>query len=600
MKNLKAMEDIWKRFMLLGLLALTVMISSCREEESVLIEGPQEDTLKANSTVANLLQNTATKDGSHDNIIDNASCVTVQFPVTVTANGVEITVDSDSDLDDIEDVFDEFDDDSDILEIAFPITITLADFTEVVIANASELESFVDDCVGENEFDDDIECADIKYPVTASVFNSSNEIIDTISVSNDETLYKFIDDLDEDDIVSVNFPITVILFDGTEVQASNLDALENILDEARDDCDEDDDNDFNDDDCDNCTPNQLSDALTACSDWNVDKLERNDQDLEDQYTAYDFNFMADGKLSAISDTDSFAGTWEANGSGNNIAVIINIPNLPDFNATWNLHEIQQGDVDFRLGDDRLRFRSDCTSNGGGNGGVDDSALVQALTNGDWYVTNYFDDVDETALFDGMVFNFASDGSATADDAGAITNGTWSTGSGDETELELNLNFGMNIPFDELLEDWDVLEATDDIIRLKDISGGDGTTDFLTFERNPSSNGNGGVDLGTVIVDGTWTVSSYLDDGADETNNFSAYTFNFNADGSVTADNGGATNGTWATENGDNKFVLDFGAVTPLDEFNDDWDVISVSDTQLELRDVSGGSGATDTLIFTKQ
>ncbi|WP_190809843.1 hypothetical protein [Flagellimonas sp. S3867] len=594
------MNEIWKRLMLLGLLALFLLVASCREEESVLIEGPQEDTLKSNSTVAGLLQNTATKDGSHDNIIDNASCISVQFPVTVTANGIEIIVDSDADLDDIEDVFDEFDDDDDILEIAFPITITLADFSEVVIANADEFESFVDDCVGENEFDDDIECADIKYPVTASVFNSSNEIIDTITISNDETLYKFIDDLDEDDVVSVNFPITVILFDGTEVQALDLDALENILEDARDDCDEDDDNDFNDDDCDNCTTNQLSDALTGCSDWNVDKLERNDQDLEDQYTAYVFNFMTDGTLSAVSNTDSFAGTWEASGSGNTIAVIINIPNLSDFNATWNLHEIKQGDVDFRLGDDRLRFRSDCTSNGGGTGGIDDTALVQALTNGDWYVTNYFDDVDETALFDGMVFNFSSDGSATADDSGAITNGTWSTGSGDETELELNLNFGTDAPFDELLEDWDVLEATDDIIRLKDISGGDGTTDFLTFERNASSNGNGGVDLAAVIVDGIWIVSTYLDDGVDETNNFNAYTFNFSTDGSVTADNGSATNGTWSAENGENKFVLDFGVVSPLDEFNDDWDVISVTDTQLELRDVSGGSGATDTLIFSKQ
>ncbi|WP_297795549.1 hypothetical protein [uncultured Eudoraea sp.] len=598
------MKTPFKHLSLL-ILGLTLLLTGCREEESVLIEGPQEETLKANSKVANLLQNTTSKDGSDDNIIDNASCISIELPVTVQVGGLEIIVDDPGDFEIIEDIFDEFDDDEDVVEIIFPITIILSDFTEVVITDMNELEDFTDDCNGENELDDDIECADIKYPVMATLFNSSNEIIDTITFSNDQELYEFLDDLDDDDIVNISFPITVILYDGTEVQVSNLQMLETILEDAEDDCDEDDDNDYNDDDCDNCTSDQLSNVLVACSDWSVDKLERNDQDLEDLYTAYQFNFANDGSLTAESDTDMFTGTWETNGSGNNITVAINIPNLSDFNATWNLHEIDQdsgeSDVDLRMGDDRLRFRTACTNNGGNdNTGVDDSTLVQALTTGDWYITNYFDDVDETASFTDLVFNFAADGTAMANRAGMTTDGTWSTSSGDETPLELNLNFGVTPPFDELEEDWDVLEVTNEIIRLKDISGGDGSTDFLTFERNPASNGNGGSDLSTVLVDGSWIVSSYLDDGNDQTNDYSAFTFSFAADGSATANNGSVTNGTWSAQNGDNKLVLDFGATIPLDEFNDDWDVIAVSDTQIELRDVSGGDGTTDTLIFTKQ
>ena len=586
-------------------LGLTLLLTSCREEESVLIEGPQEETLKANSNVANLLQNTTSNDGSDDNIIDTASCISIELPVTVLIDGLEIVVDDPNDFETIEDIFDEFDDDDDVLDIIFPIIIILSDFTEVEITDMNELEVFTDDCNGENEYDDDIECADIKYPVTASIFNSSNEVIDTITFSNDQELYEFIDDLDEDDIVNISFPITVILYDGTEVQVSNLQMLETILEDAEDDCDEDDDNDYNDDDCDNCTTDQLSDVLIACSDWSVDKLERNDQDLEDLYSAYQFNFANDGTLTAESNTDMFSGTWETNGSGNNITVAINIPNLSDFNATWILHEIDQdpgeSDIDLRMGDDRLRFRTTCTSNGGNdNTGIDDTTLVQELTTGDWYITNYFDDVDETASFTDLVFNFATDGTATASGVGMTTNGTWSTSAGDETPLELNLNFGLAPPFDKLEEDWDVLEVTNEIIRLKDISGGDGSTDFLTFERNPASNGNGGSDLSTILVDGSWIVTSYLDNGNDQTNDYAAFTFSFAADGSVTANNGSVTNGNWSAQNGNNKLVLDFGTTIPLDEFNDDWDVIAVSETQIELRDVSGGDGTTDTLIFTKQ
>ena len=585
--------------------SMILFTTSCRKEESVFIEAQPDKALEANSIVANLLQRTAMNDGSDDNIVDNSSCITIELPATVVVNGLEILVDSEEDFDTIEEIFDEFDDDDDNLQIMYPITIVLNDFTEVTINSTDEFKNYSDGCSGENENDDDIECVDIEYPVTASVFNSNNELIETINILNDNDLYDFVDDLEDDDIVNIGFPITVILSDGTQMDASNLDELENIIDNAKDDCDEDDDNDFNDDDCDNCTTNQLSDFLVGCSDWMVDKLELDDNDLEDMYVGYLFNFMADGTLSASTNSDSFSGTWESSGIGNSISVLINIPNLTDFNANWNLHEIDQNSgetkVDLRIGsEDRLRFESNCTeSNDGiGNGNIDDTPLVQALTAGDWYVTYYFDDINETTDFDGYVFNYTEDGTATATNPGGTTNGSWSTSSGDETPLELNLNYGIASPLDGLAEDWDVLEVTSEIIRLKDISGGDGSTDFLTFERNP--NGVGGGDLGSIVSDGVWAVSSYLDNGVDETIDYNGYGLTFNTDGTVMADNGSPINGTWSVQNAGNKFVLDFGSSMPFNEFNDDWDVISVSDTLIHLQDVSGGGGGTDTLIFNKQ
>ncbi|MBT8206314.1 MAG: hypothetical protein KJO20_13155 [Eudoraea sp.] len=464
------------------LLGITLINTSCRQEESEFIEAPQEESLKANSNVASLLSKTAMKDGSDDNIIDNASCLSVQLPVTIIANGIEIVVDDPEDFETIEDIFDELEDDQDILEIIFPITIILSDFEEVVINNLSDLANYVASCSGENEFDDDIECADIKYPITASIFNSQNEVIDTVTITDDETLYAFLDELEDTDIVNINFPITVILFDGTEVEASNLNDLETILDNAEDDCDEDDDNDYNDDDCDNCTSEQLTEVLTGCSDWIVDKLERNDQDLEDMYTAYQFNFQNDGTVSAMETTNTYFGTWTASGSGNNITVQIDMPDLSDFNASWILHEIEGGgnetDVDLRLGDDRLRFESSC-----------------------------------------------------------------SAGNGD---------------------------------------GGSGTT------------------LGTILTDGVWEISSYLDDGMDETSTFNNYTFDFNVNGAVEANNGSPVSGNWTFQESSNKLILDFGTNIPLDELNDDWDVVTETETQVELSSVSGGDGGTETLILTKQ
>jgi len=356
------MKTALKSISLISFLLL-ITLTACRTEEIELIQAPDEEVLSPNSTVATLMQRTATNDGSDDNIIDLSNCFDVQLPVTVIVNDIEIVVSSEDDLDSIEDIFDEFDDDIDTLVIQFPITIILEDFTEVVINNQNELNSYSITCSGENESDYDIECIDFQYPISASIFDTGNELIDTITISNDMELYNFIENLDASTIVVIDFPITVILSDGTNVVINSLADLAETIENAEDDCDEDDDNDYNDDDCDNCTPNYFENILLGCSDWIVDKLERNDQDLEDNYIGYVFNFFADGTFMVEWNSITEYGTWSATGSGNNIIVDINIPSLPDCTNNWILHEIEEytGEkkIDLRLGDDRLRYESNC-------------------------------------------------------------------------------------------------------------------------------------------------------------------------------------------------------------------------------------------------
>lgn len=584
------------------LLGVLLIMTSCRTEDDVSIDPPTEETIEANSPVASLLSRTSTNDGSFDNIIDSANCLSVQLPVTVTVNGIEVTLNDDDGYEDVEDIIDLFDDDVDSIVISYPVTVILTDFTEVIVNSDSELAVLAANCIGENEDDDDIECIDLQYPITASVFNENNDLIDTIIINNDNDMYNFIDDLDEFAAATINFPITVIFADGSTQTINTIQELENVIEIADDSCDEDDDYDYDDDDCDNCTTNDLETVFTDCSEWTVDKLERNDNDLEDIYVGYVFEFNSDGTVLVTQGSNTFNGTWDASGTGNNISVTIDINGLPDFNDTWNLHEIEQEDddeveVDLRLGDDRLEFESDCET----DNSIDDTAIVNALTSGDWYVTYFFDDTDETSDFADYVFNFASDNTATATNMSGTTNGSWSTTSGDDTDLGLNLNFGSGIPLDELADDWDVLEVTNDIIRLKDVSGGDGSEDFLTFERDPFDGGSGNDDIESVLTDGLWIVASYTEDTDDETSNYAGYELDFSMDGTVSASNGANTNnGTWSVFSSGNQMTLDFGTDLPFEEFNDDdWDIISVSTTEVIIQDVSGGGGGTDTLTLQK-
>ena len=340
------------------------VFTSCRKEEVELIQGPEEQVLTANSTLANLMQQTAMNDGSNDNILDKANCFNIKLPITVNVNGSEITLNSEDDLDKVEYIFDTSDDDTDTVEFIFPATIVLNDFTEVPINSMTQLNNYSDDCNGENESDIDIECLDFQYPITASIFDTAHELIETVSINNDFQLYGFLDHIDQNDIVTIEFPIKVFLSDETEIIINNLIELKTVIETYSDNCDEDDDYDYNDDDCDKCSKEELMAYLINCSNWIVDKLERNNYDYDDVYDGYEFNFYSDGTISVYWSGYEAYGTWSASGSGNALTVVIDIPNLPYCNNNWTLHEIQSSSgesrVDFRVGSvDRLRYVNNC-------------------------------------------------------------------------------------------------------------------------------------------------------------------------------------------------------------------------------------------------
>ena len=340
----------------------TLFLTACRSE--LIVEENSTDGLKSDSEVAMLMRNTSLRDGSNDNILDHANCFSIELPVTVIVNGIQITVNTEGDFESVEDILDEFDDDDDTVEIIFPIQIIFNNFNTMQINSISEFNSQRGGCNGENENDNDIECIDFQYPISATIYDTVTEQTDAITINNDNQLHDFLEDIDSDDVVSINFPISLVLFDGTVISIDSLEDLETVIENAKDDCDEDDDYDHDDDDCEECTPEELDMILVDCTDWTVDKLELNGNDLEDNYDDFTFNFSNDGTLIVQDGSTNHSGTWSSSGSGENIKIIINIPTLSDFNTNWNLHEIEddedEKEIDLRRNnDDRLRFESTC-------------------------------------------------------------------------------------------------------------------------------------------------------------------------------------------------------------------------------------------------
>jgi hypothetical protein len=123
------------------------------------------------------------------------------------------------------------------------------------------------------------------------------------------------------------------------------------------------------------------------------------------------------------------------------------------------------------------------------------------------------------------------------------------------------------------------------------------TDLFNQVDCSNSGGNTSTAIEDQLTDGVWYVTYFFDD-YDETSDFNGYSFTFNADGTALADNGMQTSGSWSTytDSGIEKLDLNFGTMDPLEELQDDWEILSVSADLIELRDVSG-DGSVDHLTF---
>lgn len=129
--------------------------------------------------------------------------------------------------------------------------------------------------------------------------------------------------------------------------------------------------------------------------------------------------------------------------------------------------------------------SSCNDNNNNN--VND--VVNTVQNGTWRIT-YFNDSgsDETSHFNGYNFTFGSGNVLTANNGTNTYTGTWSVTSNSnnddsDDDIDFNISFSSPPDFEELSEDWHFISRSSTKIELVHVSGGNGGTDYLTFEKN---------------------------------------------------------------------------------------------------------------------
>ncbi|MCW5516832.1 hypothetical protein [Muriicola sp. Z0-33] len=571
------------------LLAMALTFTSCQEEFEPLPDSDEQETIMASSSTAKLIKDTSTNDGSFDNIVDGASCFAIKFPYTVEVNGVEITLDSREDLELVEEIFDALEDDEDILDILFPITITLGDYQEVVINSIDDLRELAEECV-EGGDDDDIECIDFVYPITLYTFNVNNEQTGTVTVDSDMDLRRFFDELGENDLIGIDFPVSLKLYDGTEVQVNSNAELANAIEMAKDACDEDDDDDHNDDDF---TQERLENYLVECP-WLIHEVERDEVNQTDQYFEYLMNFKEDGSVT-VKDRmgNSLTGTWSTRVANHKVLIKLEFDVLVDFNLEWYVYEIGEGKIKlYQEGGNRIIMRNACDLF---NSPPD--SLRDILRECSWIIKKVkVDDVEIRRLL-GYEFNFMGEGVVTLTKGDVISEGSWEITTNAQGRLVLAITMGdePGVSFE-----WPISDLRDDRLKFEIPD-----TDYeLILQRVCEDDNDGDVtEIRGAMMQGEWMVANYTESEVNSTEEYAEYSFIFHAEHriEVSINDQPVLDGVWRVlrnSEGKLKVYLNLGDEDPLGELTDDYEFVSISEGRIELKDYRD-DGSYSVLVFER-
>ncbi len=344
------MNKLFSFLMYAGLLLAVFSLGSCQKEHEELSGENNPKAIKASSSTGQLIQKATAKNGSYDNIVDGTSCFAINFPYVVNINGQSVSINSMEDLDRLLYLFDKADDD--ILDIIFPITITLSDYSEITINDEDDFEDMVEECL-EDWDDDDIECVNFIYPITVYSFDINLQQTGKLVVGSDKELRRYFSSLDNDDLISLDFPISLKLYDGSEVRVNNNEEMAAVIEQTKGVCDDDDDDyddDYDDDDDDDFTQADVDASLVLCP-WSIKEVERGDQDITAQYSGFLMFFNTDGSVIAKDKAgNDISGSWSTATIGKRVTLKLDFAALPDFSLDWDVDELEHDEIELEKGD----------------------------------------------------------------------------------------------------------------------------------------------------------------------------------------------------------------------------------------------------------
>ncbi|MEM6864249.1 MAG: hypothetical protein AAF575_03670, partial [Bacteroidota bacterium] len=355
--------------------------------------------------------------------------------------------------------------------------------------------------------------------------------------------------------------------------------------------------DFNDDDF---TEERLQELLIECP-WEIREVLRMATDQTGQYENNTLTFSEGGVVLYQNVMGSMlTGEWSTRVTDDGIALNLVFDGLMDFTLEWIVYDI--GDHKIKLYSDegnRIVLRQHCPDdddNGDDSTSVD--GLRQVLKQCEWIIKKVENQGEELERLLGFEFNFLPGEAVTLSDGISTIQGTWEVGMNNDQVLSLLITMGdePGVSFD-----WPLRELDDRRLKF-----GIESIDYelvLVKVCNDSGDDNNVTEARNTILGGGWNVTSYTKNGMDMTDNYNDMDFNFSMmhQAEVSINDEPIAAGLWRILKEDDddtlKFYLNLEENATLSELTEDWYVVSVGASKIEL--VHEDEDATETLVFEK-
>ncbi|UUF12434.1 MULTISPECIES: hypothetical protein [Flavobacterium] len=196
-------------------------------------QGENPDTNSANSTTTTNLKRTSMYDGSFDDFLDGASCSSILLPVTAKVNGVQVSVLTQADYQQVISILGQYNDDQDTVVLQFPLKVKLSNYTEVTVNSQTEYNAILTACTAaEAAGQNAISSVNISFPITILTFDVSFKQTGNVVITSEEQLYTYMSNLSSTELYAVNYPISATIADGTKVTISSDAELQTTINAA--------------------------------------------------------------------------------------------------------------------------------------------------------------------------------------------------------------------------------------------------------------------------------------------------------------------------------------------------------------------------------
>ncbi|MFT5076502.1 MAG: hypothetical protein ACI85B_001561, partial [Flavobacteriaceae bacterium] len=211
-------------------------------------------------------------------------------PFEIYVDSIHLNVLSQADYVEVANLIEETDANFGDIEIIFPITIIHSDYSELYVNNAQELDANILGC---NDINIGIDCIDLNYPLTLFVYDSITEISNSYNINNDNEFYFYLSNMNEEDYISIQFPVSVTTQSNEVVNVVDGIMLQSLI------------NDCVEQEVDPITlTNYLVDDVWYVS-FNFQEI-----NSTQNFCEYYIDFNVDGSMIATNGNVSINGTWK--------------------------------------------------------------------------------------------------------------------------------------------------------------------------------------------------------------------------------------------------------------------------------------------------